>query len=158
MLDVVDRRRQYPFVGRYNTTGHIVRGEPGITPHHGNDGNADIREDVSWRAESGERPEQQHQDRHHDKCVRARKRDADNPGHGDVFQIAARASAASPPNTEHRGVAPAADEPSNRSEALWIRRNSISFTLSGPAPGPNRPARKWGLPRRLAIAASHTRS
>ena len=46
VLDIVDRGRKHPFVGRDNSAGHVIRRQTGIAPHDRDDRDADIGKDV----------------------------------------------------------------------------------------------------------------
>ena len=82
VLDVVDGGRQCALVGRDDAARHVVGRQAGVAPHRGNDGNADVGKNVGRRSESGESPEYEDEDRHHDEGVGARQRQAHDGGHG----------------------------------------------------------------------------
>ena len=71
MLDVVHRRRQRTLKRRRDATGHLIRLQAGVLPDHGDDGDSDLRKDVDRRAQEGERPGDQNDQREHQKRVGA---------------------------------------------------------------------------------------
>ena len=61
--------------------GHLVRRQAGVLPDHADHGDADVREDVGRRAQRGQRPDDQQQQREHDEGVGPAERNADQCNH-----------------------------------------------------------------------------
>src|SRR3954451_20490119 len=81
MLDIVDGRRQRPLKRQDDASGHLVRRQAGIIPDHPDDGNPDVREDVGWRAQCSQRPDDQQQQGEHDKRIRPAQCNTDQRDH-----------------------------------------------------------------------------
>ncbi len=71
VLDVVDRGRQRALVNRDDAGGHFVGREAAVIPHHRDDGDVDVGEDVSRRPRDGERAHHQNQQSQNDEGIRA---------------------------------------------------------------------------------------
>jgi hypothetical protein len=81
VLDVVDGRGQRALERRGDAPGHLVRRQAGILPDHPDHRDADVRKDVGWRAQGGQRSDDQQQQREHDKRIRPAQRDTDQCDH-----------------------------------------------------------------------------
>ena len=81
MLDVIDRRRERPFVGRDDAARHVVRRQAGIAPNDRDDRDADIGKNVGRRSDRRKRAENHDQDRHDDEGVRTRQRQPNDSRH-----------------------------------------------------------------------------
>ena len=81
VLDVVDRGGHAAFAVEDDAVGHLLRGEAGEVPHHGNDGDVDIRKDIRRHRLDAEDAEDQNQERKDGKGVRPPQRKPDNPHH-----------------------------------------------------------------------------
>lgn len=73
VVDVVDRRRQGPLVGRDHPAGHVVRRQAAIGPGHRDHRHPDFRKDVDRRPKRREHPQDDNQDRHDDEGERPRQ-------------------------------------------------------------------------------------
>ena len=81
VLDVVDGGRQRALERRDDAPRHLVRRQAGVLPDHADHGNPDLRKNVGGRAQRCQRPDDQQQQREHDKGIRPAQRDADQCGH-----------------------------------------------------------------------------
>ena len=87
VLDVVDRGGQRALERRGDAAGHLVGRQAGVLPDHADHGDADIRKDIGRRAQRGERPDDQDEQRQHNEGVRPAQRNADDGIHAMRFSI-----------------------------------------------------------------------
>ena len=92
MLDVVDGGGQRALEGRGDAAGHLVGRQAGVLPDDADHRNADVGEDVGRRAQSGERADDQDQQRQHDERIGARQRDANQGDHRKGVSVIANKS------------------------------------------------------------------
>ena len=78
VFDVIDRGGQHAFIQSGHATGHLVRRQACIGPGHSNHGDADFRKNVCRCFEGCQRTHDQQQQGHHDKRIRALKRQTYN--------------------------------------------------------------------------------
>ena len=81
VLDVVDRGGQRPLERRGDAPRHLVRRQAGVIPDHPDHGDPDFRKDIGRRAQRGQRPDDQQQQREHDESIRPAQRDTDQCDH-----------------------------------------------------------------------------
>jgi hypothetical protein len=81
VLDVADRRRERALVVVNHPSRHVLRRETVIGPHHGDDGDADVREDVGRRAQCGTSAENENQYRQNGERIRPLQGYEDNRIH-----------------------------------------------------------------------------
>jgi hypothetical protein len=92
MFDVVDGGRQRALERRRDAPGHLVRRQPRVLPDDADDRNADVGKDVGRRSQSGERADDQDQQRQHDERIGARQRDANQGDHRKGVSVIANKS------------------------------------------------------------------
>ncbi len=105
VLDVIDRRGQCLLEWRRDTAGHLVRRQAGILPDDPDHRDADFRKDIGRRPQSGQRPNDQDEERENDERIWARQRDANEIDH----------CRAEIPDVTTTGIAP----PRLRPDLLW---------------------------------------
>jgi hypothetical protein len=81
VFDIVDGRRQDALKLRGDAAGHLIRRQAGILPDHADHGNADFRKDVGGGAQSGQRADDQQEQREHHESIWPTQRDTDQCCH-----------------------------------------------------------------------------
>ena len=81
VLDVVDRGGHAAFAVGDDAVGHLLRGQAGVVPDHGDDGDIDVGKDIRGHRLDAEDAKNQNQKREDDKGVRPPQRKPDNPHH-----------------------------------------------------------------------------
>jgi hypothetical protein len=69
VLDIVDRGKRKTLEVPGDAVAHLVRRQAAIGPDDADDRNVDIGEDIRWRAQHRERPDDAEQQREDDKSV-----------------------------------------------------------------------------------------
>jgi hypothetical protein len=81
VFDIVDRCRQRPLKRRGDAPSHLIRRKARVLPDHADHGNTNVRKNVGRRAQRGEWPDNQEEQREHDESIRPAERDANQCDH-----------------------------------------------------------------------------
>ena len=93
VLDVIDRRGQRALERRDDTARHLIRRQAGVLPHHTDDRDADLGENIGRSTQSRERPDNQEQEREHDESIRSAQGNPDKRIHRLCFSVGGRSAA-----------------------------------------------------------------